>query len=224
MTGPRPVEDALAGPAASLGIRRIARAEELRAQPERGGEASREVGTDRPTGGDGSKYRALAEVASGASASAEVVVALGKTPDVVVAEDPLTVAVSHPDLVVDRSGSVVGHLEEPVRAEPGLLDVARPNAREGVVQRGKGEQRIREARRLDELEVIAGVEPPSRDVLRAAGANEAARELTLPVRRGPVDEGAPVIQMGRAASEHARIHDRSVALAGEEAQRVPHQR
>ncbi len=95
---------------ALVGIRRVARDENLVAEREIGSQASRNVGTDRRSRASRSvlKHRAMADKLEGRHASLVVVVSLRQAPNVVIARIIVS-ARRHGDLVVQSLAAVGPH-------------------------------------------------------------------------------------------------------------------
>ena len=157
----------------------------------------------------------MADVTERSVGPAQRVVYLGQAPRIVVAGDGV-VAVADPDLVVQRPGFVVPHLEQPVNAEPGLGGEVRlrPVPEQCRAVADARQHHVHDiARGLDELHVVAGVGPAARHVDRSADPGEVVHEDAVRVVLGPrVDEGGLVVQVGRLAVQHGCDDLRPVTL------------
>ena len=216
----RQIEDVLRGAQALRCERRLARLEHLETHRERGRVTSREVGAHERSRRAGAEDGPVPDVAIERIGSPVPIVCLRQSPDVVVTA---RLRVPGPDthLVVERSGLVVPHLEEPLDAELRLSREVRGRGASahlpGHVTNPREEQILGVARGLHELQVVTGVPPATGGIDPDVERCEIALEVSGLVRvRGQVRHRVLVVEMRRRRPKRGRDVRGAVALIPEE--------
>ena len=218
VAGVRERERGLAGAEAAVRERLIAAREDLGAEPERrrhpAGDRRRDGRPGRPDAED----RPVREVR--VRSALHRVVDLGEPPHVVVGV-VAEAAVADPHLVVHDAPVHVDHLQQPPQAELRLGAEVRAAVREQarVVAERELHGHLDERRRVHELDVVAGVEPPALDV-DGAGRHQRLRQMPVHVDGGLVRGRVRVVQVGGLAVQQPGDDVATVVLLLEERERV----
>ena len=194
----------------------VGRAVHLVAERQRRGVPPGEVGADRRARRPCAEDRPVADVPVRRIVPAVGVVVLRQPPDVVVAHDRV-VAVPDADLVVERARPVVPHPQEPAGAELRLGVEVRPAGASahlrGKVADAHEQDGVGVGRRVDELQVVAGVPPAAGRVDPHAERREVALERAVAVDlRRAVCHGVGVVQVRRRRTKRGAHDRRPVAL------------
>ena len=220
----------LGGAQATVGVARVGMAQHLVAEREVGGEPAGQVRAYLRAGPAGPEDRRVPDVEVVRVGPVIVIVGLGQPPDVVVGE-VVAVRLARAHLVVERAGALVPHPPQEVQAEFDLAGEVRargpradfPAHLPGERRDALEQDRLGVAGRLDEVQVVPGVEPAAGGVDPHPGRvfGQAALEVAVVIdRRGAVGHRAEVVEVAGGAAQRSVDEVRTVPLVLVEVERV----